>query len=276
MREGGIGLLPSCAGQVPAGLRRGARADAPPRHAVTITGAGTSLVAACFLAEAFERECPRIRIGVHGGMGSAAMIRAVADGLITMAVTARSPGAIDRGLALTALPYARTGIVFGAHPTVPEDGITSGDLLEVCRGTKTQWRDGREIILLRREPGNCFLEVLSAHIPGLREAYQTGERRTALYTDQEMNRAIATTPHAMGVTDTGLLRAQRLPVKVLRFNGIAPTPESVRAGRYPLVNTLALVFRKDRLSAEALAFLCFICSKDGAKVLQAKGYMPRE
>ncbi len=115
-----------------------------------------------------------------------------------------------------------------------------------------------------------------AHIPGLRDAYQTGERRTTLYTDEEMNRAIATTPNAIGVTDTGLLRAQRLPIKVLSFNGIAPTPQSLRAGRYSLVTTLALVFRKERLSEEALAFLSFICSQEGAKVLHANGYLSRE
>ncbi|HSB80958.1 MAG TPA: substrate-binding domain-containing protein [Candidatus Methylomirabilis sp.] len=276
VQDGGTGILSHSAGHAVVGINMRAKTNDPLRPAVTIAGAGTSLVAACFLAEAFERECPRARIKVHGSMGSAALIRAVADGLITMGVTAHAKDDNARGWGLTTLSYARTGIVFGAHPSVPEEGITSDALLEICRGIKTRWQDGQEIVLLHREPGNCFMEVLAAHIPGLWDAYQSGRTRITVYTDQEMNRAIATTPQAIGITDSGLLRSQRLPVKVLRFNGIAPTLEGVRAGRYPLVKTLTLVFRKERLSVEALAFLCFICSKDGAKVLHAQGYLPGE
>ncbi len=91
LRDGEIGLLPSPAGRSVASVAMRAKTGDAPRPTMTIAGTGTSLVAACFLADAFERGSPWIRVGVQGSMGSAAMFRAVADGLITMAVTARVP-----------------------------------------------------------------------------------------------------------------------------------------------------------------------------------------
>src|SRR2546430_1825556 len=60
----------------------------------------------------------------------------------------------EQKLGLTVLPYARTVIVIGVHPTVADDGITSEDLVRIYKKTKTSWQDGHEIVVLTREPGD--------------------------------------------------------------------------------------------------------------------------
>ena len=245
---------------------------------LVIAGSGTGLVAASLLAEAFEQAFPGTRIAVHGGIGSAATLRAISDGLLAVGLISRSLRDGERSQGLTVLPYARAAIVCVVHPAVAEDGVTSGDLLQIFRGAKTHWRDGREIVLLTREPGASSIEALEQEIPGFTAVYQVSrlsKHSITLYSDQEVNRVLARTPAGLGFMDLGVLTTdQHLPVKALRFNGVLPTPSNIRSGLYPLVKTLAFAFVREKLSETAVTFLEYAQSKDGEKILWDNGYLP--
>lgn len=240
-------------------------------------GSGTNLAITRLLAEVFRRTHPEIQIEVPASIGSTGGIRAAAGRGIAVALTSRPLRDQERTLPLTLRPYARTAVVIGAHPSVADEGITFEDLVQIYKGMKSRWKDGREIIVLTREPGDSGIEVLEHLIPGFKEAYadsQRAKRWATLFTDQEMNRTLAKTPHAIGLTDMGAITAERLPIKALRVNGALPTPEAVRSGRYSPVKTLGFVFRKDTLPAGAEVFLDFVRSKEGERVLMANGYLP--
>jgi len=85
--------------------------------------------------------------------------------------------------------------------------------------------------------------------------------------------ALVKTRDAIGFADLGAITAERLPIKALKVNGVPPTPETVLNGRYPLVKTLAFVFRNDRLPAAARGFMDFVRSSDGEKIVKANGYL---
>ena len=58
-----------------------------------------------------------IKIEVIPGLGSKGAIRAVADGVLDLALTARQLNADELPLGLTAVPIARTALVFvSSHP----------------------------------------------------------------------------------------------------------------------------------------------------------------
>ena len=59
-------------------------------------------------------------------------------------------------------------------------------------------------------------------------------------------------------------------------NGVPPIEEHIRSGQYPLVHTLAYVFRQDKLSSEAKAFIDFTRSAAGEAVIRVNGYLPSE
>jgi phosphate transport system substrate-binding protein len=254
-----------------------AAVQAPPAHAPIIAGSGTGLLVASSLVEAFGRTHPRDPISLHGGIGSAATLRAVADGLVAVGFVSRALRGPEKAWGVTILPYARTPIVCGAHPTVPEDDITASDLVRICQGARTHWCDGRTIVLLTREPGAGSIEALEQAVPGFTAAYQASrqaKRVTTLYSDPEMNRVLARTPGGLGFTDLGTLLDLQLPIKVLRFNGALPTLANIRSGAYSLVKTLAFAFVEERLPDSAIAFLKFVRSKDGEKILRARGCLP--
>jgi phosphate transport system substrate-binding protein len=244
---------------------------------LVFAGSGSNLAITRLLAEAFRRIHPDITIEIPASIGSGAGIRAAADGAIAVGLISRPLKESERRLGLTVIPYARTAVVVGANPTVVDDGLTFEELVQIYKGLKTRWSDEREIVVLTREAGDSSLEVLEQDIPGF-SAASAESRRTrrwkTLYTDQEMTRMLAVTPYALGPSDLGTITAERSPVKVLKLEGVAPTPEHVRSGRYRLVKTLAFAFRRDRLSVETRAFIDFVRGPEGAKILQASAFVP--
>jgi phosphate transport system substrate-binding protein len=244
---------------------------------LVFAGSGSNLAITRLLAEAFRRIRPEVTIEIPASIGSGAGIRAASDGAIAVALISRPLRESEQGLGLTVVPYARTAVVVGANPAVADDGLTFEELVQIYKGLKTRWSDEREIVVLTREAGDSSLEVLEQKIPGF-SAASAESRRTrrwkTLYTDQEMTRMLAVTPYALGPSDLGTITAERSPIKVLKLEGMVPTPENVRSGRYRLVKTLAFAFRRDRLPPEAQAFVDFVRGSEGAKILQASAFVP--
>ncbi len=257
---------------------RASAAEAPASPLV-FAGSGGNLALTRALVEAYAKVRPEVKIDVPASIGSTGAIRAAVDGAISVGLIGRPLQDEEQKLRLTVLPYARTVVVIGVHPTVVDDDITSEDLVRIYKKAKTSWQDGHEIIVLTRQPGDNTLLKIGEAFPSFKEAYsesQQAKRWTMLYTDQEMHRLLAKTPYALGFADLGVMATEGLPIKALKVNGIAPTEEHVRSGQYPLVHTLAYVFRQDKLSPAAKAFIDFTRSAAGEAIIRANGYLPSE
>jgi len=242
-----------------------------------MAGSGTNLPITRALVQAFEQSHPELKIEVPSSIGSKGGIQAAAEGAITLGLASRPLKAKELALGVSAVPYAKTAVVIGVHPSVRDNNITFDDLVNIYRGSKTQWRDGREIIVLSREPGDSSNEVLEEQVPGFQFVYeqsQQAKRWITLFTDQDGNRALASTPYAVGLSDLGAITVEQLPIKPLKVNGIAPTLENLQTGQYPLVKTLFFVLPPTELPADVQAFIDFVGSDEGAKILRANGYLP--
>jgi len=259
---------------VPSGAIGAGESAAPP---LIFAGSGTNLPITRLLVEAFRQHHPEYLIEVPPSLGSTGGIRAVADGAIALGLISRPLKSQEQALGLTSVAYARTAVVIGAHPTVSDDEITFTDFLDIYKGTKTRWKDGREIIVLTREPGDSSIEVLERAIPGFNEVFvdsYKAKRWTTFFKDQEMNQALAAKPSALGLSDIGAITAEKLPIKALKVHGVLPTPDDVRSGRYPFVKTLSFVFVPGKLAPGAQAFLDFVRTPAAAQLLAAHGYLP--
>ena len=257
----------------------GQPAATPPPPSLVFAGSGTNLPVVRLLAEAFSKHHPQIAIEVPASIGSSGGIRAAADGAIALGLISRPLKEKEKGLGLTVSNYARTPVLIAVHPGVAEENITYAELLEIYRGKKNRWRDGREIVVLTRESGDSSIEVLIEGVPGFRHAYeesQQAKRWSTLLKDLVMNETLARTPSAIGLSDLGAVTIERHAIKPLKVNGVAPTLENLRRGEYPLYKTMAFAYRQESLSAEARRFIDFVRSKEGAHILLANGYLPEE
>lgn len=255
----------------------GARASDVAPDPLVFAGSGANLAIVRRLADSFERARLGVRVEVPPSIGSTGGIRAAADGAIAAGLISRPLTAPEKALGLAIVPYARTALVIGAHPTVADEEITLADLVKIYRGQKARWRDGREIVVLTRQPDDSYTVELERRVPGFKEAYADSHRARRwiiVFTDQAMNRKLAQTPFALGFTDLGTMTIERLPIKALKVDGTPPTPESIRSGRYPLFLTLSFVFRPEKLPGGARAFIDWVRSSEGERVLRADGFAP--
>jgi phosphate transport system substrate-binding protein len=256
-----------------------AMADQTPGTTLVFAGSGSNLPIIRVLAKAFQRSHPRITIDVPASIGSTSGIRAAADGAIAIGLISRPLKENEKGLGLDVITYARTPLVIGVHPTVTEDNISYAEIIDIYRGKKKTWKDGKEIIVLTREPGDSTIEVMNEGVPGFREVYdesQKAKRWTTLLKDLAMDQTLAKTPYAIGFSDLGALTIDRHQIKPLRVNGVAPTLRNAQEGKYPLAKPLMFVFHKEKLPSAAREFLAFVRSKEGAKVLRTSGYIPEK
>ena len=243
---------------------------------LTAAGSGANLGITRLLAAAFTAQNPHILIEVPGSIGTRGAIEAVTEGAISLGLISRPLKEEEKAQGLVAQPYARTAIVIGAHPSVKDDTLTAQEVIEIFKGIKTKWQDGNQIVVQAREKSDSGFLVLANALPGFKEAYtesHEAKRWILYYNDQDANQALTSVPFAIGVTDLGMTTTEHLKIKILKLNGIAPAPETIRTGAYPLSRQLSFIYRADALSPEAKAFLDYAASKAGIALLEANGYI---
>ena len=180
---------------------------------LVFAGSGSNLPITRKLVRAYNRSHGGIRIDIPASIGSTGAIRAVADGAIALGLVSRPLLGDEKKLGLAVERYALTATVIGVHPGVVDDTITFQELVDVYRGTKNRWKDGKAIIVLTREPGDSTIDILENGVPGFRTAFRESQRARrwlVIYSDQEMNRHLESTPYGIGFSDSGAITADRL------------------------------------------------------------------
>lgn len=254
-----------------------AAAQTPPSTTLVVAGSGSNLGIARILAEAFSKEYPNIAVEVPGSIGTRGAIKAINDGAIPLGLISRPLKAEEKANGLVARPYARTPIVIGVHPSVKDENITPQELVAIIKGEKNQWRDGNRIVVQAREPADSGYQVLEDTLPGFKEAYaesRAAKRWTVYFTNQEANKALETVQYAIGLSDLGMMATESLKIKALKYNGVAPSIETLIDSSYPFVREQSFIYRADNLSPEAKAFVDFVCSPTNAALMEKFGLLP--
>ena len=253
------------------------KADTRPVAPLVAAGSGVNLAITRLLVAGFVEGDGGSAIEVPGSIGTQGAIKAVAEGAIALGLISRPLKDEEKKAGMVERPYARVAMVIGAHPTVLDNDISDQQFIEVIQGTRTTWRDGKEIIVQVREKFDSGFQILGKAIPGFNEVYWqslTEKRWHVAYNDQDANRALATTPYAIGVTDAGMVASEGLPIKMLKYNGITPSLDTLENGTYPLVRQLLFLYRDEQLTEELRRFLGFVFSEKGAAILRAHNYLP--
>ncbi len=242
-----------------------------------IGGSGTNLPGIRVLARAFSRLHPGVEVQIPASLGTSGGVRAAADGAVSIGLLSRPLRQSEEKYGLTTLPYALTALIIGVNPDVPDRNITAQELVDIYLGKKTKWKNGQEIIVLLREPGDSSMETLCSQVPGFRQAFEEShstKRWMTLYTDQDMNKMIVKTSSSIGFTDSGAIASDRLLIKPLKFDGVAPSLKNMQDGKYPFAKVLSFAYRAGRLTAAGKTFIDFARSKKGMEILKTSGYLP--
>ncbi|HHC72682.1 MAG TPA: phosphate ABC transporter substrate-binding protein [Thiotrichales bacterium] len=239
------------------------------------------------LATAFEKKTG-VKINLEGG-GATRGIRDVAAGRSQLGGSCRLPLVVpaegggttiaepERNVRM--IPVGWDALVVIAHQENRlVDEISREQLRKVLVGEITNWRE-----LGAKEARPIHLYVRKGTISGvgltLRQQLFNNvdqpfaEGATRLKSSGKIEKAVERDPDALAVS--GISSSRHRQVRMLKLDGLEPTLENLKRGRYPLFRILFLVAPTDYRQDEDLAdFVRFALSREGQKIIEKAGTLP--
>lgn len=242
-------------------------------EAIKIGGTGSGLGSMKLLAQEFNKSRPDAQLIVTPSLGSTGAIRAVLAGAVDIGISARPVTAQEQGQGVSARAYARTPFVIATGSKTKTTGLTLSELAQIYSGTTSHWPDGSPIRLVMRPEADADTVVMRAFSAAMNSAISTAMTRPGLRmadTDQDNADALEQLPGALGATTLTQILTENRALRALTLDRVAPTLQSLAAGRYPYYKTLYLVTGRSPAPL-AKDFAAFVRSPAGQAVLAKSG-----
>lgn len=245
---------------------------------IKVGGAGSGLALVKALGERFHSEPGHAAVVVMPSLGSSGGIRAVVAGAIDVAVSGRPPKGDEAKSPLDTIRLGRTPVVFVSMANRGPIDIRAADLEPIFALTRTSWPDGRPIKVILRPKDELDLILLDRFRPGLDPLFEKARATRIIpvaQTDQDNLDLAQSVEGSLAVTALAGVLAERRAVTIASFDGVAPSIETLRAGRYPLQRPIYLVVRKDARPTIA-AFVRFAVGTEGRALVETLGVLSGE
>lgn len=243
---------------------------------LTVGGTGAALGTMKVLLEAFQEKYPEVNNVVVPGLGDAGGIKAVLDGAIDLAVSARQAKVQERRAGALTIAYGKTAVVFAVPLGNPQTELTLSELIDIYTGKRTVWLDGSRVRVVLRLESESDTRFLKKHFPGMADAMDIARSRKGLpiaYTDQETAELMELIPGGIGATTLSLMMSERRRLKALSFDGVMPSVKSIADESYPYTRTLYFI-TGPRPNKLVPLFIDFVHSKEGRTLLMKTGHQP--
>jgi phosphate transport system substrate-binding protein len=208
---------------------------------------------------------------VAGG-GSGVGVQKVGEGLVDIGDTGRAltPQEIEK-YGLKTFPFAIDGVAVAVNPANPVGNLSPEQIQAIFAGKITNWKEvgGKDaaINLYTRDEASGTREVFWNK---LLNKGPVAEKANVVPSNGAMKVAIAQDPNAIGYLGIGHVDAT---VKAVKLDGVEPTQENAKTGKYPVVRKLYMN-TKGEPKPLVKAFIEFILSPAGQKISQKHGYIP--
>ena len=241
---------------------------------IRIGGTGSALTTMKHIVDAYRRTRSDLVANIVPNLGSGGGIKATAAGAIDLGLSARPLKVEEQALAIMAREVARTPLVIAtAAPKAPSN-ISQSELIGMIDGTRFTWPDGsrlRYILRPKTDAEHTLLSNLSPQVAAALDKAHASQSMNIAATDQDTADTLENIPGSIGTTTLALIMSEKRPLKILSLDGVLPSLESVRGGRYPLYKPLYLVTVSNP-KPQVRAIIAFIESTEGAQLLSDNGY----
>jgi len=241
---------------------------------LVVPGAGPPEAPLRVLAAAFEARDAGLVIQVPPSTGIAGGVRAIQSGQAQLARIARRLTDAEQRDGLAQVVYGADAVVFAAGSRVDVANLSADQAVELFAGRLQSWKQlgGSDlpVRLAVREPTEIAHREIRRHIPQF-AAIRFPEHAKLVNADHEMVEILDRFRTAVGWMTRSSIVTSKSGVRALALDGIAPTPENVSAGRYPMVVEHVLIYREGRLTEAAKRFVAFVQSDSGQALLRSQG-----
>jgi phosphate transport system substrate-binding protein len=254
--------------------------SAPQKAAVVkVAGSTTVMPLVEASAEEFNRIQDGVRVSVSGG-GTGVGIKNVAEGLADIAMSSRDvkPEEIaSYGDRFVEFLVAYDAIALVVSDPIYEAGITDlsrEEVRAIYSGDVANWKDlggpDERIYVVAREVGSGTRDTFNAMVMGREEAETPGVT-TYHGSNAEVKTAVTRSDKAIGYVGMNYLEGGAF--RAVAFQGVEAREETIKGGSYPLSRAL-LLYTFGEPSPEVRAFIDFILSEEGQKIVAESGFVP--
>ncbi|MDR3536859.1 MAG: substrate-binding domain-containing protein [Acetobacteraceae bacterium] len=270
-----LALLAFAAPGAPASASPG---ETPPAATATlrIGGTGTLQGLVRMLFVAFRLRHPDVTLDQPRSLGSSGGIGAMLAGALDIAASSRALTQAERQAGADAILLGTTPFVFvTSHPTA-RASLTDADIVAIFTRQRTVWPDGMPIRLILRPEQDSDTAYLLDHFPGLGPGLDAVRRQQTIpiaLTDQDNLDQAELRPGSFAGTSLVTVLSEHRRLTVLPLDGIDPSLDAMEHGAYTLTRPVYFV-RGHTMPPATGAFLAFVASPDGARVLRRAGVSP--
>jgi phosphate transport system substrate-binding protein len=216
-----------------------------------------------------------VKLEVIPGLGSKGGIGAAADGAVDLAVSARPLYPDEVALGLTAIPFARTALVFVTSHRKP-NSLNSAEIAGIFKAANPKWADGSPIRLILRTRFDGDTMILEQTFAGMREAIEAARLRPELPvapTDQDNATLAERLLGSFAQAGLSQILTEKRDLRFVPIDGVEPSLENLGSGKYPYEKPFYLVYSaKTKVAAERL--LEFLRSAKGRSILRDTSNLP--
>lgn len=187
--------------------------------------------------------------------------------------------AISKG---TEFEYTKIGteaFVFFIHKDNPIDSLTTEQIQKIYAGEITNWKEiggkNEEIVAFQRNEGSGSQSMLIRFMEGKKIMKAPTEKVNDFMSgiiEQVSNYRNKT--NSIGFSFRYYLEGiiKNPDIKMVSIDGVAPTVENIKNGKYPITTPLYAVTYKNNQNPNVEKLLKWILSKEGQEIIEKTGY----
>ncbi|MDR0596479.1 MAG: phosphate ABC transporter substrate-binding protein, partial [Clostridiales Family XIII bacterium] len=241
---------------------------------VVIAGSTSVLPLSDTLAKAFTDSNPGVKIDVQGG-GSGQGIKSLEEKIADFGSLSREVKEEEKSVVQEEYVIAKDGIavIVNNDQTTAVD-LTLEQLKDIFTGNVTNWKDvggdDTPIVVVAREEGSGTRDAFN-ELTGVMADDVDSTAKAAIIQGSTgaVAQTVASTKGSIGYISLGSLDDT---VKAISVAGVAPSKETVLDSTYKLSRPFLYVRGAD-LSPQAQAYLDFVLSADGQKIVEEEGFI---
>ena len=244
---------------------------------IRIAGSGSMIPLLNDLAKTYMAENKNVVIEINQkSIESTGGVQSAAAGQIEIGMASRALKDDEKTLGLQAIEISRVAAAIGVNKSVTVREISSENLCKVYSGAIATWKDlggtAERITPLTRPESDAAKVVLRAGITCFRNLKESSSV-VVVPTAPEMNKLLSNRPGSIGITDATAVDDSGGAIIALKLDGVAPTSDNVKSGKYKIIKDNYLVTKGEPAGA-VKAFIAFIRGPKGAKIIESNQAVP--
>lgn len=246
-------------------------ATAAEKEKVRVAGSGGMIALVTELAKVYMAEHSDVLVVVsQNSIQSAGGIMGAAKGELEIGMANRALKDEELNIGLETTEIARVGVVVGANKNLSIKEISSENLCKVYEGKIKKWSElgGSEgaVVALSKSEKDATKETIRKNIACFKNLKEA-DTVVLVPTTPQTAKALANSK-AIGFTDTVDVDASNGAIVALKLDGIEPSLENIRTGKYKVLQSYRFV-TKGKPAGAARGFIEFVRGPKGRKIIEA-------